>query len=66
MLKQANLIDKGEKVLIRHHSSGLELQTQGIALEAAIARQRLQVRNASSGKVVEAIAVAPGQVEVVR
>lgn len=65
MLKRAHLVKTGETVVIRHFSSGLKLQTTGIALEGAGAHQRLQVRNSSSGKVVDAIVAARGVVDVI-
>lgn len=65
MLKQANLISKGEGVMIRHDSPGLQLQTAGVALEGAMIDQRLQVRNSSSGKIVEAVVVGRGLVRVI-
>lgn len=64
MLKRANLVNKGEKVLIRHQSTGLQLQTFGIALKGAASDQRIQVRNNSSGKIIEGVVVARGLVEV--
>ena len=64
MLKRANLVNKGEKVLIRYHTTGVQLQTTGIALSSAMASQRLQVKNVSSGKIVEAFATGPGLVDV--
>ena len=64
MLKRANLVNKGEKVLISHRATGLELQTFGTALKGAASDQRIQVRNNSSGKIVEVVVVARGLVEV--
>jgi len=64
MLKRANLVNKGEKVLIRHQAAGLQLQTFGTALKGAASDQRIQVRNNSSGKIVEAVVVARGLVDV--
>ncbi|NND89873.1 MAG: flagellar basal body P-ring formation protein FlgA [Granulosicoccus sp.] len=66
MLKRANLISRGEKVIIRHQSTGLQLQTKGIALENGVNAQRLQVKNSSSGKIVDAIVVGRGIVEVLK
>jgi len=64
MLKRANLVNKGEKVLIRHRATGLQLQTFGTALKGAATDQRIQVRNNSSGKIVEAVVVARGVVDI--
>jgi flagella basal body P-ring formation protein FlgA len=65
MLKRANLVTKGEKVLIRHQATGLQLQTFGTALKSAASDQRIQVRNNSSGKIIEVVVVARGLVEVI-
>lgn len=64
MLKMPKLIAKGEAVVIRHRSRGLQLQTRGVALRDAAAQQQTQVRNSASGKIVDAVAVAPGIVEI--
>ncbi len=64
MLKLPMLVSKGEAVLIVHESFGLQLQTKGVALTNAALGKRVQVRNTSSGKIVEATAVARGLVEV--
>ena len=64
MLEPANLIKKGDIVLITHRSQGLSLQTKGIALKDAAANQQVQVKNSASGKVIDAIAVAEGIVEI--
>jgi len=66
MLKPPVLVEKGEAVLIVHQSAGLQLQTNGIALTNAAMGKRVQVRNTSSGKILEATAVARGLVEVLR
>ena len=64
MLKPAKLVSKGEAVVIRHRSSGLELQTRGTALHDAGAREQTQVRNTSSGKIIDVVVVAPGVVDI--
>ena len=64
MLKPAKLVSKGEAVVIRHRSNGLELQTRGTALRDAGAREQTQVRNTSSGKIIDVMVVAPGVVDI--
>lgn len=64
MLKPAMMVKKGEVVLIVHESAGLELQTRGIAMSSAAMGHRVQIRNKSSGKVLEATVVARGLVKV--
>ena len=64
MLKPARLVSKGEAVVIRHRSNGLELQTRGTALHDAGAHEQTQVRNTSSGKIIDVTVVAPGVVDI--
>lgn len=66
MLKPPMLVSKGEAVVIRHLSRGLELQTRGIALSDAGAREQTQVRNTSSGKVIDVVVVEAGIVEILQ
>ncbi len=65
MLKMPKLIAKGEAVVIRHRSRGLQLQTRGVALRDAGAQQQTQVRNSTSGKIIDVVAVSPGVVEII-
>ncbi len=64
MLKPAQLVHKGEAVLIRIESAGLKLQTKGVALKDAAAGKHVQVRNSTSGKVINAVVVSKGVVAV--
>lgn len=66
MLKPPKLVSKGEAVVIRHLSRGLELRTRGVALSDAGARQQTQVRNSSSGKIIDVVVVAEGIVEILQ
>lgn len=66
MLKPARLLYKGDTVVIRHRSQGLELQTKGVALSDAGARQQTQVRNSSSGKIIDVVVVSTGIVEILQ
>lgn len=66
MLKPATVISKGEMVLINHHSAGLSLQTKGVALNDATVNQQVQVKNSTSGKIINAIAVARGAVRTMQ
>ncbi|MFK8083244.1 MAG: flagellar basal body P-ring formation chaperone FlgA [Granulosicoccus sp.] len=66
MLKPAKVLAKGDAVVIRHRSKGLELQTRGVALSDAGAQQQTQVRNSSSGKIIDAVVVSPGIVEILQ
>jgi len=64
MLYRPELIKKGEQVSIVVNKGGLQVQMKGVALQGAYRDQRIQVRNSSSGKVVEGVAVAAGRVEM--
>lgn len=64
MLKPAKVLSKGDAVVIRHRSIGLELQTRGVALSDAGAQQQTQVRNSSSGKIIDVVVVSRGIVEI--
>jgi len=66
MLEPAKVVEKGDAVVIRHRSQGLELQTRGVALSDAGARQLTQVRNTSSGKIIDVLVVSPGIVEILQ
>lgn len=64
MLKPAMMVKKGEMVLIVHESAGLALQTRGVAMSSAAKGHRVQIRNKSSGKVLEATVLGRGLVQV--
>lgn len=64
MLKPANVVKKGEPVLIRIESAGLKLQTKGVALKDAAVGKSIQVKNSMSGKVIDAVVVGKGVVAV--
>lgn len=66
MLKPAKLISKGDAVIIRHRSPGLKLQTRGVALSDAGVNQQTQVRNSSTGKIIDVLAVSSGTVETLK
>jgi len=66
MLIAANVLTKGDAVVIRHRSNGLELLTRGVALSNAGAQEQTQVRNSSSGKVIDVVVVSTGTVEILQ
>ena len=66
MLKPARLVNKGDAVVIQHKASGLKILTRGVALHNAGNAEQTQVRNASSGKIVDVVVVAPGTVETLK
>ncbi|MFK7997425.1 MAG: flagellar basal body P-ring formation chaperone FlgA [Granulosicoccus sp.] len=64
MLKPAKVLSKGDAVVIRFRSKGLTLQTRGVALRDAAALRQTQVRNSSSGKIIDVMVISPGVVEI--
>jgi flagella basal body P-ring formation protein FlgA len=65
MLVPRKLVSRGEEVRIQHRSNGLRLQTSGIALSDGTLDQRVQVRNKNSGKIIDAIVVSRGKVDII-
>ncbi len=59
-----NLINKGDQVSILVQIGELRVQMKGIALEDGHRDGKIRVKNSSSGKIVEGIAIAPSQVLV--
>ena len=66
MLAPRRLIERGAAVRLRVAGDGLAIETAGVALADAALHERVSVRNDSSGRTVEGIAIARGVVEVVR
>ncbi len=64
MVEAPRLIRRGEQVTIVARSGGIEIQAAGTALSDGARGELVRVRNNSSRKIVEAIAAAPGVVEV--
>ncbi|MDD7805865.1 MAG: flagellar basal body P-ring formation chaperone FlgA [Endozoicomonas sp. (ex Botrylloides leachii)] len=59
------LIKKGESVTIQASKAGLQISMMGTALESGELKHRIQVRNRSSGKVIDALITAKGKVEAI-
>ncbi|MBT3196299.1 MAG: flagellar basal body P-ring formation protein FlgA [Gammaproteobacteria bacterium] len=64
MVYTPNLVNKGDQVSIQSRFHGLKVQMRGVAMENGQRNGRVQVKNHSSGKVVEGVVVAPGRVVV--
>lgn len=60
MLEPQTLVTRGEKVRIRHRSSGLRIEASGVALADGALDDRIQIKNPNSGKVIDAIVAARG------
>jgi len=64
MLAPRRLIERGAVVRLRAVGAGLAIETRGVALADAALEERVSVRNARSGRVIEGVAVARGVVEI--
>jgi flagella basal body P-ring formation protein FlgA len=63
-LQQPDLIHRGEQVALIIDSSAISVRMRGKALADAALGERLRVKNTSSGRVVEGVVSAPGEVTV--
>lgn len=63
-LTQALAVQRGQSVSIRAQSADFEIAMPGVALADGHLGQRIRVRNAQSGRVVEGIITRPGIVSV--
>lgn len=64
MLEQPVLIKRGEKVTIRLSRPGIQVEMDGQAMAQGRAGDRIRVRNLQSKKIISAIVVARGLVQV--
>lgn len=62
MLTDANLIERGDSLIIEVRNGALHLRAQGTALEDGQAGEQIRVRNDRSGQEIKAIVVARGLV----
>lgn len=63
-LEQAEVITKGDQVVITARSSTLSVRMPGEALSNGGLREQIRVKNLNSQRVIKAQVIAPGQVEV--
>lgn len=64
LLEAPRAVAKGNRVLIRAQGSALDVVMMGEALRDGGIGERIPVRNMSSGRIVEAVIQAPGEVAV--
>lgn len=64
MLSLPRWIKRGDKVTISATGKGLSVRMEGKALAHGAKGERIRVRNLSSQREIEAVVVAPGQVQV--
>ncbi|VVO82933.1 hypothetical protein PS862_01923 [Pseudomonas fluorescens] len=63
-LEQAEVISKGDQVMITARSGTLSVRMPGEALSNGGMREQIRVKNLNSQRVIKAQVIAPGQVEV--
>ena len=63
-LEQAEVISKGDQVVITARSGTLSVRMPGEALSNGSLRDQIRVKNLNSQRVIKAQVIAPGQVEV--
>jgi len=63
-LEQAEVIRKGDQVVISASSGGLNVKMPGEALSNGGMSEQIRVKNLNSNRVIKARVTAPGQVEV--
>ena len=64
ILQLAEIVRRGDQVVITARSGGISVRMQGEALSGGSSGQQISVRNLSSQRVVRARVTGPGQVEV--
>lgn len=64
LVQPAILIKRGEKVIILAETGTIRVRMEGKALQNGTKGELIEVKNLSSQQVIEAIVVAPGQVQV--
>ncbi|TDY58368.1 flagella basal body P-ring formation protein FlgA [Aminivibrio pyruvatiphilus] len=64
LLSSAPIIQRGDPVIISVRKAGFRIEVRGEALDAGCLGDTIRVRNLQSRKVIQAVATAPGRVEV--
>jgi flagella basal body P-ring formation protein FlgA len=63
-LAPANLIHRGQQVVLLAHAGGIEVRMAGVALADGRASERIKVQNQSSQRVVEGIVRSANEIEI--
>jgi flagellar basal body P-ring formation protein FlgA len=63
-LAPANLVHRGQQVVLLAHAGGLEVRMAGTALADGRASQRIKVQNQSSQRVVEGVVLSSNEIEI--
>ena len=64
LLEEADLVRKGDTVIMSARSGGIAVRTQGEALNAGAAGEQIRVKNRGSSRIVKAEVTGRGQVKV--
>lgn len=64
LFSSAPIIQRGDPVIISVRKAGFRIEVRGEALDAGCLGDTIRVRNLQSRKVIQAVATAPGRVEV--
>lgn len=64
MVKAADAVRNGDNVVIKATAGSLTVRIKGQALQDGAIGEQIQVRNTQSRRIIRAIVIAPGQVEV--
>lgn len=58
------IVQRGDRVTLEAQSNGLSVAAPGMAMANGKVGERIQVKNAQSSKIVDALVIAPGRVRV--
>lgn len=64
VLQAPKLVHRGEKVILLAELEGIQVRSQGVALQDGAEGQTISIRNSRSRRVVEGRVLAPGVVEI--
>ena len=64
LLAPANLVHRGQQVVLLAHAGGLEVRMAGVALADGRASERIKVQNQSSQRIVEGVVLSSNEIEI--
>lgn len=65
MLTTPLMVKRGDSVIVTAERSGVVIRQQGVALEDGEAGKQIQIRNARSDRVINAVVTGPGEAKVI-
>ena len=63
-LEMPKIIQRGDRVTLEAQTNGLSVAAPGMAMANGKVGERIQVRNAQSNRIIDALVIAPGRVRV--